>query len=205
MSDENNKKEEAEIKDKLVSDETESDIDFEVEPDLESGDLAGAQDKLKKLKEKLRTCQKEKQEYLDGWQKERADFQNCKKDEDKRRADYMNYAKERFAFELLPVLDSYDMAFQNKEAWEKVDKNWRMGVEYIHQQLLKILSDYGVTEIEVQEGSVFDPNLHQPVESVFIDDKSKDHTIAKVLNKGYRTQNTVLRPARVNVFALSSK
>src|SRR3989304_9814155 len=135
-----------------MSDETESDIDFEVEPDLESGDLAGAQDKLKKLKEKLKTCQKEKQEYLDGWQKERADFQNCKKDEDKRRADYMNYAKERFAFELLPVLDSYDMAFQNKEAWEKVDKNWRMGVEYIHQQLLKILSDYGVTEMEAKEG-----------------------------------------------------
>ncbi|OGI69171.1 nucleotide exchange factor GrpE [Candidatus Nomurabacteria bacterium RIFCSPHIGHO2_01_FULL_42_16] len=205
MSDENNKKEEAEIKDKLVSDETESDIDFEVEPDLESGDLAGAQDKLKKLKEKLRTCQKEKQEYLDGWQKERADFINYKKDEAARAARAASYAREGFLSDLLPVLDSYDLAFANKEAWEKVDKDWRKGVEYIHQQLLKILSDYGVTEIEVQEGSVFDPNLHQPVESVFIDDKSKDHTIAKVLNKGYRTQNTVLRPARVNVFALSSK
>jgi len=205
MSDENNKKEEAEIKDKLVSDETESDIDFEVEPDLESGDLAGAQDKLKKLKEKLRTCQKEKQEYLDGWQKERADFINYKKDEAARAARAASYAREGFLSDPLPVLDSYDLAFANKEAWEKVDKDWRKGVEYIHQQLLKILSDYGVTEIEVQEGSVFDPNLHQPVESVFIDDKSKDHTIAKVLNKGYRTQNTVLRPARVNVFALSSK
>ena len=205
MSEDEIKKEEAEIKDEPVKDEPVSDdietdddvIEFEFYDDGEA-DLKVT---LKKIRKDLKEAQKEKAEYLTSWQKERADFQNYKKDEDKRRVDYVNYARERFALELLPVLDSYDMAFQNKEAWEKVDKNWRIGVEYIHQQLLKILVENGVDEIQSKEGDQFDLNLHQSVESVPTEDQSKDHTISKILNKGYKIGNRVLRPSRVNVFA----
>ena len=157
-------------------------------------------EKLKRTKEKLRVCEKEKQEYLDNWQRERADFLNYKKEEDARKASFVRFTKENFIFEILPVMDSYDMAFSNRESWEKVDKNWRLGVEYIHQQLLKVLNDNGVEEIEAKEGDRFDHTLHQPVESVLTSDESKDHTIAKILQKGYRTKDSVLRPVRVNVF-----
>ncbi len=156
---------------------------------------------LKKLRKDLKESKAKEMEYLTGLQRERADFMNYRKGESEQYKKIEAQAKEHFAEELLPVLDAYDMAFANKEAWEKVDKNWRVGVEYIHQQLLKVLAENGVEEIPVKEGDTFDPNLHQSVETVSTDDTSADHTIAKILQKGYKTAGGILRPARVNVFA----
>ncbi len=79
----------------------------------------------------------------------RSNFINYKKGEDERKKQTLDFAREQFVEELIPVLDAYDMAFSNKEAWEKVEKSWRMGVEYIHAQLLKVLADNGVSEILV--------------------------------------------------------
>jgi molecular chaperone GrpE len=94
------------------------------------------------------------------------------------------------------------MAFANKEAWEKVDKNWRMGVEYIHQQILKALAEYGVVPIETKIGDAFDPNIHQPIDNIPADDAVQDHTIASITQTGYKNGKKVLRPARVNVWTL---
>src|SRR5581483_10539477 len=84
------------------------------------------QDQLKKLREKLKKCVEEKQEYLDGWQRERAQLANLRKQEEKERKEFIKFANENLLSDLLPVLDSFHMAFANKEAWEKVDKNWRL-------------------------------------------------------------------------------
>lgn len=155
---------------------------------------------IKKLREKLKLSEKEKQDFLANWQRERADFVNYKKDEDTRKIHLIEVARESIILDLLPVLDSYDMAFSNKEAWEKVDKNWRMGVEYIHQQILKVLADYGVTEIAPSVGDTFDPHFHQPIESIKSDENEKDNTIEKLIQKGYKNSKQTLRPARVNVY-----
>ena len=161
---------------------------------------AMSKDKIKKLREDLKRAQTEKADYLANWQKERADFINYKKGEDDRKKQTLDYARENFVEELLPVLDGYDMAFANKEAWEKVDKNWRMGVEYIHQQLLKVLADNGISEINPNVGDTPDSNLHDMIENVPTDEESKDHTIAQIMQKGYKLGSRVLRPARVKVF-----
>ena len=159
-----------------------------------------SKDKIKKLREDLKTAQAEKADYLANWQRERADFINYKKGEDERKKQTLDFAREQFVEELLPVLDGYDMAFANKEAWEKVDKNWRMGVEYIHQQLLKVLADNGVSEISPAVGDIPDSNMHDMIENVPTEEKDKDHTIAQVMQKGYKLRDRVLRPARVKVF-----
>jgi molecular chaperone GrpE len=101
--------------------------------------------------------------------------------------------------DLLPVLDSFDMAMENKEAWEKVDANWRRGVEHIHQQFLRVLSDNNVSAIN-QSGVKFDPNLHESISVIETDDKDQDHTIYSVTQSGYKIGDRVIRPARVNVF-----
>ncbi len=152
---------------------------------------------LKKLRADLKQARVEKQEYLTSWQKERADFINYKKDDLSRAKNIEALARENFAESLLPVLDAYDMAFANKEAWEKVDKNWRIGVEYIHQQLLKVLSENGIEEISAKEGDAFDPKLHQSVE--IVKDAGVENTLAKILQKGYKNGDRIVRPARVNV------
>ena len=190
-------KDETENKDEIL-DEQVDDVVFEETAEGEGEALS--KDKIKKLREDLKKAQTEKADYLASWQKERADFINYKKGEDERKKQTLDYAREQFVEELLPVLDGYDMAFANKEAWEKVEKNWRMGVEYIHQQLLKVLSDNGVMEISPVVGDIPNSNLHDMIENVVTDDESKDHTIAQVMQKGYKITGRVLRPARVKVY-----
>jgi molecular chaperone GrpE len=154
---------------------------------------------LKKFRADLKAAKKEKEEYLLGWQKERADFANYKKDEESRKAMLSESLRERIIGRFLTVADSFNMAFANKQAWEKVDPNWRKGVEYIYAQMNTVFEEYGVKPIGI-EGESFDPNIHQSIDMVETDDKEKDHKIANIIQVGYKIGDRVIRPARVNVF-----
>ncbi|OHA79918.1 MAG: nucleotide exchange factor GrpE [Candidatus Yonathbacteria bacterium RIFCSPHIGHO2_01_FULL_44_41] len=170
------------------------DLQFESEEDLESPALA-----LKKLREKLRSCEKEKKEYLDGWQRMRADFANVRKDEETRRGEMIKFASEGLVDDLLPVLDSFTMAFSNKEAWEKVDANWRKGVEYIYAQMYSVLESRGLTSIG-EIGEQTDPRLHVAIEEVPATRDEEVGTVSEVIQKGYRLHSKVIRPAKVKSF-----
>jgi molecular chaperone GrpE len=187
MNDEEIKPEPEEVEDDVV--------EFEFNDDGEE-DLKKT---LKKLRQDLKVARKEKEEYLTGWQKERADFANYKKSEDDRKANYSESLREHILTRFLTVADSFNMAFSNREAWEKVDPNWRTGVEYIYSQLNSVFEEYGVKEIG-KEGENFDPNIHESIETVETDKKEDNHKIAKVIQKGYKIGDRVMRPARVNVF-----
>src|SRR3990172_4954269 len=153
---------------------------------------------LKKLRADLKSCQKEKEEYLTGWQKERAEFANYRKGEDDRKTMFSESMREHILSRFLTVIDSFDMAFANKQAWEKVDENWRKGVEYIHNQMNTIFEEYGVKAIG-EVGEVFNPNIHQSIEMTPTDKKELDHTVSVVIQKGYKLGERIIRPARVNI------
>ena len=145
----------------IASTDTETMVDMEaVEDEMEFSTGKDFQDKFKKLKDELKQCKKERQEHLDGWQRARADYANLKTEEDKKRAQITEFTKEELLLSFLPVLDSFDMAFANKEVWEKVDKNWKIGVENIYNQFLSVIKDNGVLEIS-ETGVLFDPGFHQ--------------------------------------------
>ncbi|MFZ2205250.1 MAG: nucleotide exchange factor GrpE [Minisyncoccia bacterium] len=154
---------------------------------------------LKKFRADIKELKAQKEEYLTGWQKERADFVNYRKEEEERNRNFRNIIQERILENFLSVMDSFDMAFSNKEAWEKVDATWRTGVEYIYSQMSNIFEEYGIKSIG-QVGDKFNPEIHQSVEVVETVDQTKDDTIAQVLQKGYKTKDKVLRAARVKVF-----
>lgn len=172
---------------------------LEYDPSDEEGNTDGV---VKKLKAKIKDLETTKTEYLNGWQRAQADFVNYKKDENERIGRIKEISEERLITDLLPALDSYDMAFANKDAWEKVDANWRVGIEYIHSQILKVLEDYGVVSISAKVGDKFDPNIHQPIDKIETEDKDKDETISSIVQTGYKIKDKVLRPARVNIFGL---
>lgn len=153
---------------------------------------------VKKLKEKIKGLEKEKQEYMDGWQRERADFINYKKRIDQEKIEVVKYANESLLEEITQVLDSFEMAFSNKEAWEKVDKNWRVGVEYIHTQLIKILDENNFKATN-PIGEKFDPKFHIAVEHVTTPDEKKDYIITEVKKKGYILNDRVMKAAQVVV------
>ncbi|MEK7478281.1 MAG: nucleotide exchange factor GrpE, partial [Patescibacteria group bacterium] len=104
-------------------------------------------DRLKKLKAKLKACETERQEYLEGWQRSRADYVNLKVSEEKAKHEIAKRAEARLILDFLKVADSFELAFSNQEAWAKLPDNWRQGVEYIHSQLKTAMKDNGVKEI----------------------------------------------------------
>ena len=162
------------------------------------GEGGGPEKLIKKLREDLKDCQKQKEEYLTGWQKERADFINYKKQEDDRRTVFSEAVRERILSRFLTVADSFNLAFANKESWEKVDENWRKGVEYIYTQMNNIFEEYGVKAIG-EVGEIFDPNMYQSIDMVETDKKELEHTVATVIQKGYKLGERVLA-RRVNVY-----
>lgn len=152
---------------------------------------------VKKLREKIKKLEAEKQEYLDLSVRTRADYANFKKEVDANRLTDRKFSTKRFIEELIPVLDSYDMAQANKEAWESVDKNWRAGVEYIFGQLRTVLEGEGVKQFG-KIGDTFDPLLHESMEHVLVENESDNDKVVRVLQNGYTMHDTVLRPARVH-------
>lgn len=175
------------------------DIEFESYNDDVGGIASTPEDKIKKLKDKLKQSEKERLEYLDGWQRSKADFVNYKKREEEGKGEFMKFARESIITDILPVLESFDMAFSNKEAWQKVDNSWRVGVEYIHNQLSTILRDNGLAEVD-PAGKAFDPNEHTAISTVKTSDKAQAHMIAEVIQKGYRLNGKLVRSPKVRVY-----
>jgi molecular chaperone GrpE len=167
----------------------------------EDGDILPMKDVVKKLREELKVCRKEKEEYLTGWQRAKADYINLQKEHGESHVKNSVLVKEKFLRNLLPALDSFDMAFANKEAWEKVDKNWRTGVEYIYQQIANGLNNEGIEKIE-KSGITFDPLIHESVNSIKTDNKENNHKVEKVIQFGYKIGNKIIRPAKVNIYEL---
>lgn len=194
--------EEKEIKIEGTDPEVDNDdvVEFEYNEDGEE-DLKKT---LKKLRADLKVAKKEKEEYLTGWQKERAEFMNYKKQEDDRKAMISESLRERILNRFLGVVDSFNMAFANREAWEKVDAGWRKGVEYIYAQMQSVFEEYGVKSFGAV-GDAFDPNIHESIEMVETSEKDQDHKIAIVIQQGYKLGDRVIRPARVNVFEFKNK
>jgi|AntRauTorckE6833_2_1112554.scaffolds.fasta_scaffold17344_3 molecular chaperone GrpE len=184
------------------NDDTKEDIVYDNSdtPDLETG-ISFENDaikKIKKLKSDLKKCQSEKQEYLDGWQRAKADFINFKKRSEESKKELLQYASENIILEIIPTLDNFEQAMKNKEVWESVDENWRKGIEMIHSQLLDVLKRNGVTDIE-SLGEKFDPKMHESVETVEVEDVEDNDKIIEVTLKGYQIGDKVIRHPNVKV------
>lgn len=183
--------------DEMVVDET---IEKDLNSDLDDSVVAeeGVQETIKKLRAKLRAAEAEKMEYLTGWQRAKADLINARKRDEEERKDFVKFANERLIDGIIPVLDSFEMAMGNKEAWEKADKGWRTGVEYILSQLKKTLGEAGLVEID-PVGSKFDPMRDEAASYEPVTDRSKDHVILQTIQKGYELSGKPMRPPKVKV------
>ena len=165
--------------------------DIEFIPDEEgiSQELAG---KIKKLREELKSCEAERKEYLEGWQRAKADYINFKKDEGKRFEDMARFVTASIVEEFLPVLDSFDLALQHG-----VPKEVEKGIMLIRSQFEDVLRKRGIGEIAVGAGDPFDTAKHESV-----GETKSEHppgTIADVVQKGYMYRERVMRPARVRL------
>lgn len=176
---------------------TEDDIILEEEFTEDSGVADSYTKKIKSLKEKLEACQKDKEEYLAGWQRAQADFINYKKQNDSIFVQAKEGATSDIVESLLPILDAFDMALAGN--FDDSFKKWLTGFEYVHQQFKRVLEDNGIQEINPLN-ELFSPESHEAVAEIPIDDESKDHTVAQVILKGYKTSKKIIRAAQVKVY-----
>ena len=161
-----------------------------VVPDEETGG-SEAVAKLKKLREELRRCEDEKRDYLDGWQRAKADFINYKKDESRRFDEFLKFAAEGLIAEVVNVLDSFDLALGHE-----MPKDVEKGVVMIRSQLEDILRRHGL-EVVQPLGEKFDPAYHESLGEA--ESESPEGAVVEVLQPGYLLQGKVLRPARVKI------
>ncbi len=187
----------------IDNDETlNEDVEFVPDEENSGGNSLSGESKLAKQKEKLDILNAEKEEYLLNWQKERADFLNYKKDEDTRIHRARAIGFERGVMGTILMLDTFDMAFANKDAWNNVDASWRTGVEYIYNQGVQFLEDNGISTIEPTLGIDVNPNIHDVIEIVEAEDAGQDGKVYKIIQKGYQTKDMVIRPAKVAVYKI---
>lgn len=144
---------------------------------------------VKRLREKLKKAVEEKQEYLEGWQRARADFANYKKEEASMHADRADRSKAELIEELLPALDTFELAL----------KHGNSELEMVHKQLLSGLARLGIERFGAP-GEAFDPRKFEALIEVPIDDEEKDHTVESVHRAGYSVGERIIRPAQVAVY-----
>lgn len=161
----------------------------EKEPDSKQPD-----EKEEKEDEKKKEDAGDKEEDADArYVRLMADFQNYKRRTEKEKADVYAYANEKIVTQLLQVLDNFERALQS----ECEDKKYAEGMSMIFKQLTDVLDKSGLEEIEAL-GQDFDPNFHHAVLTDSSDDFGSGQ-VTEVLQKGYKFNNKVIRPAMVKV------
>jgi molecular chaperone GrpE len=194
MNDEKDLTQDANLK-KDLEDTLEEDVVFEDNTEVTGADY---QQKVTQLKQKIKELETKAQEYLTGWQKDKADFINLRKKDEESKKFLGDVIKQDMIEKLLPVLDSFELAMKNKEAWEKVESNWRMGVEYIHNQLYSTLENQGLVKV-YPLGQEFDPTRDEAIEIVPVSDKAEDGKVIEVVQTGYKVGQVDIRPPKVKV------
>ncbi len=149
--------------------------------------------KLKKAKAEIESLRKEKQEYLDGWQRSKADYVNALKRFEEERDAAKSSGKVSAIKALLPAYAALERAEQHGEVPE--------GFQAIAKQLETAFSSLGIVEFG-EVGEVFDPMLHEAMGTDETEDEAKDDTISVVFEKGYRMNDSIIRPAKVRVTSL---
>lgn len=145
----------------------------------------------------LETIQAELAAFKDKYARVHADFDNIKKRLEKEKYQALEYANEKFAKDLIPVVDSLGMAIGAAEIEAEpavLLEKLKEGVELTMKQLLGVLEKHGITPVD--ESEPFDPNIHNAVQQV----DSPDHESGAIVNtfqKGYRYKERTLRDAMV--------
>ncbi len=152
--------------------------------------------RIKKLRDDLKKCTEERKEYLEGWQRVKADYLNSKKRFEEEKLQTRSYAQISFIEDLLPLCDSFDMALEHGKKEGGEDTVWKTGLSQIHGQLQSLLTKYKVEEV-VALGKAFNPHEHEALSSQPVTDTALYDTVVAVLQKGYRQGDTLIRPAKV--------
>ncbi len=151
--------------------------EFIAEEESDAGPVA-----IKNLRDKLKKAVAEKQEYLDGWQRARADLVNYKKEAAAEYGESQERIKSEFIEELLPALDVLELSVKH----ESTD-----ALKMLEQQFIGSLKKLGIERFGAV-GEDFDPHKHEALAK-----HGDDHKVVSVERSGYSIGDKIIRPAQV--------
>ncbi len=153
-------------------------------------DLNEVDDEIERLKAEVAAMQ-------DKYARVHADFDNIKKRLEREKYQALEYAQEKLAKDLIPVIDSLEGAIAAGESDADADEileKLKEGVELTMKQFLSVLEKHGISQVSEEEP--FDPNIHHAVQQV----DSPEHESGEIVStfqKGYKYKERTLRDAMV--------
>lgn len=153
-------------------------------------------DEVASLLEELEEAKEKEAEYLDGWQRARAELANARKRFQREQEQAYTNARADLLSRVLPIVDDFERAFVTLPE-EAEEEPWMGGIRLIWRKLQTLLQQEGVAPIEAV-GQEFDPHLHQAVTHEPSETVAEGHVIDE-MQKGYEMDGRVLRPSIVRV------
>ncbi|QPG04686.1 nucleotide exchange factor GrpE [Salinimonas marina] len=169
----------------------------EVVNDDQSAAASEDEQRIYELETALSEAQAQIKEQQDSVLRARADMDNARRRADAEVEKARKFALERFAGELLPVVDNLERALEAGDAGNDAVKPLLEGVEMTHKSFISTIEKFGLTPIDPQ-GQPFNPELHQAM-SMQESDELEPNTVMAVMQKGYELNGRLVRPAMVMV------
>jgi len=128
-----------------------------------------------------------------------ADYQNLKRRTAEEKTELSFYSNLAMLGNMLEVSDDFDLAIEKYTKTEADEADWLTGIKMVRDKMGKVLEDQQVTEIVCQIDDEFNPEYHEAVSSIKVEEKDMDGIIIGIVRKGYLLGDRVLRPTRVVV------
>lgn len=165
-------------------------------------ELPTQEETINELKNEIEKLKKEKDKYFAGWQRAKADLLKFQRLMEEKQNLIVDLASAELMKELLPVLDSFDLALGNLNE-KDLETPLGKGLLTIRSQILEILKRNGLNQFKPGIGEKLDPKFHEVIAQEICQkpncQKEEDNTIVEVFSLGYLFKGQVLRPAKVKV------
>jgi molecular chaperone GrpE len=148
------------------------------------------------LQQSLQEQKAKAADYYDQLLRLKAEFDNYRKRVEKEKTEARTWGKQDVMMPLLSLVDVFEQAMAQAEG-AKDAKQLAVGLEFLHKNFSNFLKSEGLAALEVV-GKAFDPHLAEAVEQVEVDDGQVGQVLSEI-QKGYKFQGRVIRPARVRV------
>lgn len=148
------------------------------------------------LEAQLEEARRKAEEYLNGWKRALAEFDNYRKRLEKEREEIAQSVTVETLRRLLPIIDDFERALETLSP-EQAENETLKGFVLIHRKLLSVLESANLTQID-PKGQAFDPTRHEAIGQEPSSEVASGH-VSAVLQKGYLYGERVIRPALVRV------
>ncbi|GAB1621430.1 nucleotide exchange factor GrpE [Agarivorans albus] len=179
-------------------------IDAELESEVEevAAESAGEEISVAELLERLATAEQTVADQKDGVIRAKAEVDNIRRRSAQEVEKARKFALEKFANELLPVIDNMEMALQHANREDEALTSMIEGVELTLKTLIDAVKKFGIEVVSPQD-ETFDPEKHQAMGMQEVEGVAPN-TVVAVLQKGYELNGRLLRPAMVMISKAAS-